>query len=268
MRISGSQGEKALKIRELALRCCEDTISDPERRSLLDGLGVGIEQMISVVYGYTFIENEEIYADDEVLNWTFVDVCDDLNASHWNICCGFYKAAAACLRNALDMAVAALYFQARTNQSSRDAQLFVEWDRGDRDTPNWGETTTYLRRQVSIKAFDSENGTDICGEVYDHFKYLSHFTHGRPSDPKDGSYTNSAWMGGDTPGFNNEEFHRLVSLAAATTTWIVTIWLVAYPEILNIDPLDEAPAHTGLKSLLANHLGNQALNFAVRQKRK
>jgi hypothetical protein len=263
VRISGSQGEKALRIRELALSCCELTTSDPKRRSILDDLGIAIERMMSVIYGYTFIDDEAIDSDDEIINWTFVDVSDDLNAANWNICCGFYKAAAACLRNALDMAIAALYFQARTNQSSRDAQLFVEWDRGDRDTPNWGETTTYLKRQASIYAFDSKNGTDICAEIYEHFRYLCNFTHGRPSDPRDRSYTNSVWMGGDTPGFDGKEFQRLVNLAAATTTWIVTIWLIAYPEILKIDPLGDSPSYLEFKDLLSNHLGNAALNFAI-----
>jgi hypothetical protein len=223
MRVSGSQGEKALKIRELALDCFTLTTSDLKRRSVLDELGVGIDRMMSVVYGYSFIDNDAIDTDDEIINWTFVDVSDDLSAANWNICCGFYKTAASCLRNALDMAIAALYFQARTNQSPEDARLFVEWDRGDRDTPNWGETTNYLKRQASIRAFDSENGTDICADVYKHFKYLCNFTHGRPSDPGDRSYTNSIWMGGDAPGFDSEEFQRLVSLAAATTSWIVTI---------------------------------------------
>ena len=95
----------------------------------------------------------------------------------------FYKASASSLRNALDIAVASLYFQIRQNrnpdQSCYDNRYFAEWDRGDRDTPNWGEMKGVIKSHPSVSRFTTSTGVDIVEVIYDHFKHLCSYTHTR-----------------------------------------------------------------------------------------
>ncbi len=135
----------------LAIQAYQDTIADKERAAKLDAIGEQISDLYSFIYGYTNIdESEGLDTDDEILNWTFVDVIDDLNAATWNIACGFYKAAASCLRNALDISNTSLYFQIKENDHSRNSGTgynpdFSEWDIGKTKTPNWGTTTSLIK---------------------------------------------------------------------------------------------------------------------------
>ena len=180
---STSAGMKAINIRMLANEAYNNTISNSARQKQVDDLGMSIDVLIDLVYGYTFINDPSLDTDDEIINWTFVDVVDDLNAANWNMACGFYKAGASCLRNSLDLAIAALYFQIRQNREGNSVgynRFFAEWDRGDRDTPNWGETKDTINQESSIRSFNRMYHCDLVEETHCHFKYLCNFTHGRP----------------------------------------------------------------------------------------
>ncbi len=131
--ITTSMGKKAIKVCQLALRAYHKTISRKSREDQIKDIGIKIDNLLTFIYGYTDINDPSIHTDDEIINWTFVDVADDLNAANWNVACGFYKAAASSLRNSLDMAVAALYFQIRENTEMGTGaynKYFAEWDNG------------------------------------------------------------------------------------------------------------------------------------------
>ena len=86
--------EKPLHIRTLAINALITTTVQHCRT--LHGLAKRVSQLHRFVYGYTIIlEPNLVVREDEILNWTFVDVCDDLNAALWNLACGFYKPAGA-----------------------------------------------------------------------------------------------------------------------------------------------------------------------------
>jgi len=257
--------DKAIIARKLALAAYQTTISDPQRLQTIDNISRQTSMLLDFIYGYTFIEDEALDTDDEIINWTFVDVSDDLNAATWNISCGFYKTAASCLRNALDLAMAALYFQIRANLDTEGdgyRKFFAAWDCGNRDTPSWGETTVLMRRHQSIELFNREYNCDVVVETYNHFKYLCNFTHGRPFAKTDKSPTNSAWLGGATPEFDSDAFDKLIKLARETIASIATSWLVAYPQILSTDPLNGLGSHSKYRMLLSNKRGEDALAFA------
>jgi hypothetical protein len=72
--------EKPLRIRALAQKALKTTTA--QHSSTLGRLAKRVSQLHPFVFGITNV------LDDEILNWTFVDVCDDLNAAFWNLACG------------------------------------------------------------------------------------------------------------------------------------------------------------------------------------
>lgn len=48
--------------------------------------------------------SHSILVMNEILNWTIIDVVDDISAAIWNLGTGFYKTSASCQRGALEMA--------------------------------------------------------------------------------------------------------------------------------------------------------------------
>jgi hypothetical protein len=258
-------GIKAINLPKLALEAFNRTTADPKRVQQIDTLGARIDMLIDFVYGYTDIDDPSLDTGDEIINWTFVDVADDLNAANWNVSCGFYKTGASCLRNALDIATVALYFQIRENTNGMAGgynRFFTEWDRGDRDTPNWGEMTSIIKRETAIQSFNNRYSCNIIDEAYDHFKYLCNFTHSRPFDRTSGRPTNSIWLGSDTPDFDAATFERLMSLAEETIAWIATLWLTTFPGILSTDPLNDSITYAKYEQLLSHSRGREALIFA------
>jgi hypothetical protein len=168
--------------RNLITFCSEvlgTTLSDPiraERLNTLGELSIGAERF---VYGYVSIDDPELDTDDEILNWTFSECATDLTSAIWLLASGFYKASASSLRNALDIATAALYFQVRENAHKGAGwnNFYTEWDRGDRQTPNWGEMKSVLAAQPAVTRFTATSGTDLVEEAHKFFKYLCGYTH-------------------------------------------------------------------------------------------
>jgi hypothetical protein len=259
-------GKKAIDVRHLALKAYNLTKSSKSRQDHIDDVGHRINYLLSFVYGYTSISDPSIDTDDEIINWTFVDVADDLNAANWSIACGFYKAAASSMRNAIDIAAAALYFQLRENSKTERGsynKYFAEWDSGQRDTPNWGEMKDIMNNCLSLKAFNKQYSCDIFEELHAHFKYLCNFTHGRPYDKVNLSPTNSINLECDTPEFDATVFPRFNILALDTIAWIATIWLVAFPAIITGDPLDDKGSKKTYESLLSHQRARDALAYSL-----
>jgi len=242
-------------MRSRARKTYELTISDSARVARIIDLETRNSALIDWVYGVT--DNR----DDEILNWTFPDVFDDLNAAIWNLTSGFYKSAASNLRNALELGVVALYFQVREDSGKLD---FIKWDRGEADTPNWGTTKPCLKAQSSLQHFNSASGTDILEEAHGFFKFLCSFTHGRPFDKPGGEPTNSFNLaGGGVPALVPQAFTRIADLTEETTVWISALWLAAYPEILHARCFNQRFPSSGASWLLSNPQGQQVLRWAA-----
>jgi hypothetical protein len=257
-------GIKAINLRKVAVEAFHKTTSDPTRLQQIDDLGVCIDMLLDFVYGYTSIDDPSLDTDDEIINWTFVDVADDLNAACWNISCGFYKTGASCLRNALDIGTVSLYFQIRENTDGMPNgynKFFSEWDRGDRDTPNWGEMMSVINRETTIQSFNKRHVCNVVEEAHEHYKYLCNFTHSRPFDRSSRTPTNSTNLGCDTPDFDATTFERLMKLADETIAWIATLWLVTFPKIISVDPLNDATTYRKYMTLLSHGRGNEAVIF-------
>lgn len=251
-----STGEDfALTMRSRAHATYGSTLSDSARTTRIIDLEKRNSALVEWVYEAA--DNK----DDEILNWTFPDVSDDLNAAIWNLTSGFYKSAAANLRNALELGVVALYFQVREDAGKLD---FEKWDRGELDTPNWGTTKGCLSTQASVRLFNSAIGVDIVEEAYGFFKFLCNFTHGRPFDRPGGEATNSFNLaGGGVPALVPQAFTRIAELAEVTTAWIGTLWLVTYPNVLHGLSFNQRFPSGDAKWLLHQARGQEVLQWAT-----
>jgi hypothetical protein len=241
--ITSSQGELIRRVREAALEAYAATMADNVRAQRIDELASAAELCHNFVYGYTSIDDPAVDSDDEILNWTFGDVTSDIGAAIWCLSCGFYKAAASNLRNALDLAVTTLYFQVRENTNPVEKgwnKFFSEWDRGERDTPSWGEMRPFIGQQRAVKDFDEAHADDVLGQLYLHFKNLSSYTHGR-AVARDGQPVRAIDSTGNAPTFDERQFDHLVRLTLTTVCWICATWQIVFPQIIETEPL--GPLH-------------------------
>lgn len=200
----------------------------------LRDLGLRTRDLLTMLYGITRTD------DDEILNWTLPDVATDLGAAAWTLAAGWYKTSASSLRSALDVAMVSLYFSIRERTDAEAGaynRFFAGWDRGDRDTPNWGEMRPFISSQPTHRAFTESTGIDVIAMVYEHFKRLSQYTHSRQWERTSGDPIGAMWTG-LAPEFDSELFDRFVKLARDTIGWIGLAWVVTLPEILDGDPLD------------------------------
>lgn len=263
-KITSSQGELIRRVREAARAAYAATIADGERAQRIDGLATAAELCHNFVYGYTSIDHPAVDSDDEILNWTFADVTSDLGAAIWCLSSGFYKAAASNLRNALDLAMTALYFQLRENNDRVDKgwnKFFAEWDRGERDTPTWGEMRPYIAQQQSVKEFNATHACDVVSQLYAHFKNLSSYTHGR-AVALDGQAVRAIDISGDAPNFDEHQFDHLVGLTLATVCWICAIWQIVFPHIIETEPLGPLNEPAPYKRIFCGHpIGDRAMAF-------
>lgn len=191
------------------------------------------------VRGYESISDPSIDTTDEIINWAFTETVTDFCSAIWLLACGFYKGSASCLRTAFEIATASLYFQIRENTDPATGaynRFFAEWDRGDRQTPNWGEMKPFISNQSSVIRFNANMGIDILEEAYQHFKYLCAFTH-------TAAFTNNQEpvtainMTGSAPAFDERFFLRGCQMTSKTISLIAIMWQVVFPQIALTYPL-------------------------------
>lgn len=215
------------------------TVGDFARLNKLDALAKTVIALNRFVRGYESISDPSIDTDDEILNWAFEETSTDFCSAIWLLASGFYKGSASSLRNAFDIATASLYFQIRENTNPATGaynRFFAEWDRGDRQTPNWGEMKTFISNQPSVIRFKANTGIDILEEAYDHFKYLCAYTHtaafANNRDP-----VTAINMTGTAPAFDETFFLRGCAMTSKTISLIAMMWQVVFPQILLTCPL-------------------------------
>lgn len=228
------------------------TLNDPVRTSELEQLGILSNTLETFVRGYERITDPKIDTDDEILNWVFSEAIADLWSATWLLASGFYKGSASSLRNAFDIGTAALYFQIRqNNQSTSDGynHFFSQWDRGDRQTPNWGEMKGYISMQPTVKKFNKNNNVDIVELAYAHFKYLCAYTHSS-SFADNGDPITAINTTGIQPSFDTKYFQRGRDLTIKTISLIAILWQVVFPKIIATAPF--GPISNPLYSSLFN----------------
>jgi hypothetical protein len=210
----------------------EATLSDRIRADQIDGLGKLASALEDFVRGYLLIDDISISTDDEIINWAFAETLTDLAAAIWLLTSGYYKASASSLRNAFDIAVASLYFQIRENRHSGRGynRFFAEWDRGDRQTPNWGEMKPFIAAQPTVASFVATTGLDPLAAAYDHFKNLCAYTH-TSAFTAAGDPVTAINMTGVAPVFDVKYFSRGCGLASKTISLIAILWQVVFPRI-------------------------------------
>ena len=214
------------------------TLSDPARRKRLNELGELASALEAFIRGYQRIEDPAISTDDEILNWTFSETSTDLAGAIWLLASGYYKASASCLRNALEIAVASLYFQIRENERTSVGynKLFAEWDRGERRTPNWGEMKTWITQQAGVASFVARAGIDPVAATYKHFEYLCAYTHTSAFAGVDDPVT-AINMTGVAPEFDKRYFSRGCELISTTICMSAVLWQIVFPGIAKTEPL-------------------------------
>jgi len=215
------------------------TIGDTTRVCKLDSLAKSVSSLEAFISGYTNIDDPAIDADDEILNWAFSETPTDFASAIWLLASGHYKASASSLRNAFDIAIASLYFQIRENTDPGVRgynRFFSEWDRGDRQTPNWGEMKSFILARSSVKNFDSANGVDIVEYAYKHFKYLCAYTH-TSAFANNGDPVTAINTTGISPAFDVSYFDRGCEMTAKTVSLIAILWQVVFPQIVTTEPL-------------------------------
>lgn len=214
------------------------TLADPVRAERLQTLGELAIAVERFVRGYERLDDEIFDTDDEILNWTFDECATDLASALWLLASGFYKASASSLRNALDIATAALYFQVRENAHTGPGwnKFYTEWDRGDRQTPNWGEMKSILAVQPAVTAFAAVSGANLVEEAHQYFHHLCGHTHTSAFDSR-GHAVTAINLTGTAPAFEPDAFTRGADLARETMARIVMLWQVVFPGIAGTDPL-------------------------------
>lgn len=263
--IQTSFGDRSKRVLDLGPLAFRTTVANPSRRLVLEQLGCLTDDMIKLLYGFTAIEDDTLDHDDEILNWTLPDVSNDLTAAIWATASGCYKAAAALLRNALDLGFAALYFQICQNDGPRNGycEAFSSWDRGDADTPNWGTTKRAVSGLPTVQRFNRQYDCSVAQEAHNFFKNLCCFTHSRPYSPGENAGTNAMTMGDNSPEFDEALFARLVGLFQTTIAWICIPWVVSFPTLIGTRPLGSDATDQQYVALLNGEKGRQALEFAA-----
>jgi len=205
-------------------------------------IGKNIDKIIDLVYEYTSLNSTTLDTDDEIINWTFIDVKYDLISSAWNLYSGLYKTSASNLRSALEMSFLSLYFQMRQNIDKINGvsgynKYFEEWDNGERNTPNWGEMKSIIQQNKNIKQYNFKSNCDIVNELYLWYGYLCNFTHGKPFENSirnsTSKPTNHMNIG---TGFDVNNFYRFSNYLEDTISWIAVFWSLSFPNILKSKP--------------------------------
>jgi hypothetical protein len=261
------RGDQTIADAALAVR--NQTIASPTGARLVAALEQRIELLEPFVRRYEWIDDPQIDTDDEVINWTFPDVVNDLRAAAWELECGFYKAGASSVRNAFDLAFVALYFQVRLNSDGRPIypdSAFGQWDAGCR-TPNWSDAVkSAVSKRPMFEEFDRTNGCELMSVCHEFFHALCNFTHSRAFDSTDPAKrvpTNSMGMGVVGPRFDLDVLERITNLALEAISWMATLWLVSFPGMIHIAPVGSLDSTEGLDPLLSsNSLGLKAIAFA------
>lgn len=267
-RIKSSIGEQALVIIDNAFETIKFVEIQPNATKSLEDLAVKTNSLISLIYGYTLIEDDSLNTDDEILNWTLPDVGSDFCASIWNLLSGFYKTAASSQRGAIEMAIVSLYFQILENEYEDNGYnpKFNEWDGGDVSTPNWGSSKPKLKQNLNVKNFEMEFGYCPIQEAHDHFKYLCSFTHSRSYSPEDGGGTNAMHMKDHVGLYNQEEFKRISDAMHNTISIIAATWSIVFPKVIEeYKELGVDSVFCNLEELFSSEHSKRALKFAQRK---
>ncbi|WP_288078892.1 hypothetical protein [Pseudomonas sp.] len=262
---NSSTGGRAIRIMKTALQTASST-KGAGVEARLEFLGRKANSLYNFIYGYLSGDEALFETDDEILNWTLVDVVDDLSASIWNLGSGFYKTAASCQRGALEMAVVSLYFQEQENKNKVLGGYnlqFSDWDAGSSSTPNWGTTKPFLKKHVLVKAFHAKEGFCVIESAHDFFKYLCSFTHSRAFSPEDGLGSNTMNMKSDVGEFHEEEFQRIATALDNTVAHIVSMWSVMYPHVVqDWESSNGAGGNLSFEELFCTLSSQTALEFA------
>ena len=239
--------EDSKRVIEQTQTALSNVLSNPLAVQRLNRLGDISSDLVEFVYGYSTystVYNPDIDSDDEIINWTYPDVVADLSAAIWLLASGYYKAAAGCMRNALDIAIVGLYFQVQLiDHTDSDITCydleFGEWDKGDKDTPKWSKIIARLKGRAPVQTFNGAHSScDVIEELYDQFRKLCGFTHSRAWEKKSPSEpSNVIWMGMATPSFDEEQFERFSRIFEDTVAAIAIAWGVSMQHIVKKTPL-------------------------------
>jgi hypothetical protein len=222
-----------------------------------------IAELEDFVRRYESINDDSIDTDDEILNWVYGETNVDLCSSIWLLSSAFYKSSASCLRNALDISTACLYFQIVQNENPDRScyanKPFAEWNSGNRDTPSWGEMTPVIKGQSSISRFKVSFGVDIVDLAHAHFKHLCDYTHSR-AFAKNGDPISAINMTGVAPTFDLRFFERGAELIIETISLIAAMWQAAFPQLASDIPRFGDEPHQVSRNLFRTQYGLCALS--------
>lgn len=141
------------------------------------------------------------------------------------------------LRNALEIATAALCFQIRENEHTASGfnKFYSDWDQGIRRTPNWGKMRPLICRQRSVVKFVARTGVDPVAATYEHFRYLCRYlcayTHTSAFTPAREPLTAINIGAGVAPAFHADAFDRGCQLTDKTMSMIAILWQVVFPRM-------------------------------------
>lgn len=239
------------------------------RRIQVDDISQKIEITGNLIHDYCSIDNPNYDTDDEIINWTFVDVIGDLISAQANLLIGHYKASASLLRNAQELSFTALFFQLKQNESqNRGVQYnshFAKWDNGLKDSPNWGTTKPVISNNNHIKQLKDTINIDIVGDSYELYKELCSYTHNRAFDKNSQPVTNINMYKENFMGFEEDLFNRFSLLFEKTISSIITAWLVSFPEIYQVESLwcEKALKHSKIDFVVAHPRKNEIFQYLI-----
>jgi len=225
-----SFAQELLLAHEAALQTLEATVSQEDARGRIAAL----QNRVAVQHEFFYAAVEDY--DDEIVNWTCGEVGVALSSAVWSMSGGWYSGAICQMRTALDVGIAALYFIVREMEGGQGdyERFYVEWDRGDRDTPNWGEMTEYLEGRPQFASLKAAKGLTPISDAYDHFKALCAYSHGAAVN-KDGEMIRAI----DTNGlcsFDENLFDTAATHLDVTIQRITALWAGWFPKAMTSRP--------------------------------
>jgi len=166
--------------------------------------------------------------EQDPMQYVMLDSADELKAFIWNSLCGFYRVAATCLRNVLELNTIGAYFQI-----SKKLAKFEKWKQENYEI-KYGNACDYLFKHPSTKSLEdhikSRMNYSVFGEktswARELFQKLSSFTH------SSATHTSAKlWEGSTGPIYIQNSFGKAYALYLDTMCLSHVLLKLARPRL-------------------------------------
>ena len=207
-------------------------ISLPDDVSLRTSENHGTELRVMHALWASWIES--VQEGQDAISYTMLDASDEFQTCLFNSLCGFYRVAASCLRNALELNTIGVYFQLSSNPSE-----FLEWKEGKREIsfgmacdqllrhPKTKPLHNFLKSQMAYSIFEQKSTGNSGGWARRLYSELSDFAHSRPT-----LSSFILWDESNGPAYTPSSFHMVYALYLDTMALSYVLVKLAKPTFM------------------------------------